>query len=175
MIDIKKLRDNPERYREGARRKGFDAGVQAVDRALALDEERRKLQASIDQRKKELGEKSAAMKKAGSGGSPAGAGGSDTRSSASMPRSIGGKKCPLISGSSRPMVSVRRLSSCRAAGCGEKLSSAMAARTRCSVSATTAAVPFSTRLTVAGDTPARLATSTMVERRYRPVLIISFS
>jgi seryl-tRNA synthetase len=66
MIDIKKLRENPERYREGARKKGFDAGAAAVDRVLQLDEERRKLQASIDARKKELGEKSAAMKKAAS-------------------------------------------------------------------------------------------------------------
>jgi seryl-tRNA synthetase len=60
MIDIKRLRENPERYREGARKKGFDDA--AVDRVLQLDEERRRLQASIDLRKKELGEKSASMK-----------------------------------------------------------------------------------------------------------------
>lgn len=64
MVDIRKLRENPERYREGARKKGFNAGIEQV---LALDEERRRLQASVDSRKKQLGEKSAAMKKAASG------------------------------------------------------------------------------------------------------------
>ena len=38
MIDLKALRENPERYREGARLKGIDVDL---DRLLALDERRR--------------------------------------------------------------------------------------------------------------------------------------
>ncbi|TVQ32971.1 MAG: serine--tRNA ligase [Phycisphaeraceae bacterium] len=38
MIDLKQLRDDPERFREGARRKGVDVDI---DRLLALDEKRR--------------------------------------------------------------------------------------------------------------------------------------
>ena len=69
MVDIRNLRENPERYREGARKKGFNAEIEQV---LVLDEERRRLQASVDSRKKQLGEKSAAMKKAAPSGAPAG-------------------------------------------------------------------------------------------------------
>jgi len=40
MIDLKQLRDEPDRYREGARKKGVDVDV---DRILSLDERRRAL------------------------------------------------------------------------------------------------------------------------------------
>lgn len=39
MIDLKQLRDDPDRYREGARRKGIPADI---DQILVLDEHRRK-------------------------------------------------------------------------------------------------------------------------------------
>jgi seryl-tRNA synthetase len=61
MIDIRMLRENPDRFREGARKKRFDVDIDAI---LALDEERRALQASIDTRRKELSDKSAAMRSA---------------------------------------------------------------------------------------------------------------
>jgi seryl-tRNA synthetase len=61
MVDIRKLRENPEYFKEGARKKKFAADIDSV---LALDERRRKLQASIDSRKKELGEKSRLLNKA---------------------------------------------------------------------------------------------------------------
>lgn len=61
MVDIKLLRENPERFKEGARKKGFKVDIDAL---LRLDGERRALQASIDARKKELGEKSKHLKKA---------------------------------------------------------------------------------------------------------------
>jgi seryl-tRNA synthetase len=60
MIDIKKLRENPEHFKKGAEKKKFTADI---DGALAIDEKRRKLQASIDSRKKVLGEKSRLIKK----------------------------------------------------------------------------------------------------------------
>jgi seryl-tRNA synthetase len=61
MVDIRKLREDPERFRQGARNKKFDADVDAV---LAADEARRTLQASIDARKKELADRSSGMKSA---------------------------------------------------------------------------------------------------------------
>jgi seryl-tRNA synthetase len=61
MIDIRKLRENPDYFRESARKKRFDVDIDAI---LALDEERRSLQASVDARRKELRDKSAAMKSA---------------------------------------------------------------------------------------------------------------
>ncbi len=61
MIDIRELRENPERFREGARKKHFDVDIDAI---LKLDEERRSLQASVDARRRELGDKSSAMKSA---------------------------------------------------------------------------------------------------------------
>ena len=60
MINIKKLRDHPDYFREGARKKHFPVDI---DEILEVDEGRRALQASIDGRKKELGQKSAQMKK----------------------------------------------------------------------------------------------------------------
>jgi seryl-tRNA synthetase len=59
MIDIKKIRENTGHFKEGARKKRFDVDIDAIVR---LDEKRRKLQASIDGRKKELGTKSALLK-----------------------------------------------------------------------------------------------------------------
>ncbi len=59
MIDIRKLRENPQHFKNGARKKRFDVDV---DAAVVLDRERRKLQVSIDSRKKALGEKSRLIK-----------------------------------------------------------------------------------------------------------------
>jgi seryl-tRNA synthetase len=61
MVDIKRLREDPESFRKGAQKKGFDVDIDGV---LKIDEERRRLQASIDRRRKELGQKSVLMKKA---------------------------------------------------------------------------------------------------------------
>lgn len=60
MVDIKLLRENPVVFREGARKKGFEVDI---DEILSVDEKRRKLQFSIDSRKKELSEKSREMGK----------------------------------------------------------------------------------------------------------------
>lgn len=60
MVDIKLLRENPEIFREGAKKKGFDIDI---DKILMVDEKRRKLQFSIDNRRKELSEKSKQMGK----------------------------------------------------------------------------------------------------------------
>jgi len=59
MVDIRKLREDPELFKRGAEKKGFDADI---DEILRLDEERRSLQSSIDTRKKELGQKSKQLK-----------------------------------------------------------------------------------------------------------------
>jgi seryl-tRNA synthetase len=61
MVDIKRLREDPEFFRRGAQKKGFDVDIDGV---LKIDEERRRLQASIDRRRRELGQKSLLMKKA---------------------------------------------------------------------------------------------------------------
>lgn len=61
MVDIRLLRENPERFREGARKKGFKVDI---DTLLRVDNQRRLLQASVDARKKELGEKSRLLKNA---------------------------------------------------------------------------------------------------------------
>jgi len=60
MIDIKQLRENPQRFKEGAEKKKFRVDIEL---ALRLDKKRRNLQSSIDARKKELGEKSDIIKK----------------------------------------------------------------------------------------------------------------
>ena len=59
MIDIRKLRENPQHFKNGARKKRIDVDV---DAAVVLDRERRKLQVSIDSRKKALDEKSRFIK-----------------------------------------------------------------------------------------------------------------
>ncbi|MFW6138463.1 MAG: serine--tRNA ligase [Spirochaetota bacterium] len=59
MIDIRKLRDNPDYFKQGAEKKGVKVDI---DRILSLDRERRELQTSIDSRKKELSDKSSRMK-----------------------------------------------------------------------------------------------------------------
>ncbi|MEM1166296.1 MAG: serine--tRNA ligase [Planctomycetota bacterium] len=46
MIDLRQLREDPERFREGARRKRIDVDI---DRIVALDAERRKLQGEQDE------------------------------------------------------------------------------------------------------------------------------
>ncbi|UCB45801.1 MAG: serine--tRNA ligase [Spirochaetota bacterium] len=61
MVDIKLLREDPELFKRGAEKKGFDVNVAQV---LNADKERRNLQASIDRRRRELGLKSNLMKKA---------------------------------------------------------------------------------------------------------------
>ncbi len=61
MIDIKKLRENPGRFKEGARKKRVEVDIDSI---LKLDEMRRSLQGSVDSRRKELGQKSGAMKSA---------------------------------------------------------------------------------------------------------------
>ena len=61
MVDIKLLREDPELFQKGAKKKGFDVNI---DEVLKIDEKRRRLQASIDRRRKELGLKSNLMKKA---------------------------------------------------------------------------------------------------------------
>ncbi|MGQ9616222.1 MAG: serine--tRNA ligase [Spirochaetota bacterium] len=61
MVDIRLLRENPEKFREGARKKGFKIDI---DTLLRVDNQRRLLQASVDARKKELGEKSRLLKNA---------------------------------------------------------------------------------------------------------------
>jgi len=63
MVDLKKLRDNPEWFKEGAEKKGFSVDI---DRILEIDEKRRKLQASLDERKRELQERSKRMKEVAS-------------------------------------------------------------------------------------------------------------
>ena len=45
MIDIRKLREDPALFKEGARKKRFDVDIDAI---LELDGERRSLQASIE-------------------------------------------------------------------------------------------------------------------------------
>jgi seryl-tRNA synthetase len=61
MVDIKRLREDPELFKRGAKNKGFDVDI---DDVLRIDEDRRRLQTSIDSRRKELGQKSDLMKKA---------------------------------------------------------------------------------------------------------------
>lgn len=63
MIDIKKLRENPNYFKEGARKKHFEVDIDSI---LKLDETRRSIQASVDSRRRELGDKSGAMKSASS-------------------------------------------------------------------------------------------------------------
>jgi len=60
MIDIRKLRENPDYFKQGARKKRFNVDI---DELLLVDGQRRTLQASIDGRKRKLGIKSAQMKK----------------------------------------------------------------------------------------------------------------
>ena len=50
MLDLKKIRDEPDAVKAGARKKRIDAGA-VVDRILALDETRRKLQHERDELK----------------------------------------------------------------------------------------------------------------------------
>jgi seryl-tRNA synthetase len=60
MVDLRQLREDPDRFREGAQKKGFRVDVDGV---LRCDEERRRLQAAVDRRRQDLGLKSARMKK----------------------------------------------------------------------------------------------------------------
>jgi len=60
MVDLRQLRDDPDRYRVGAQKKRIKVDVDAV---LRIDEERRRLQASVDRKRQDLGLKSARMKK----------------------------------------------------------------------------------------------------------------
>jgi len=72
MIDLKQLRDDPERFREGARRKGVDVDIdrileldarrrEAISRQESLRSEQKKIEKSIGP---EIGKLTGAMKKA---------------------------------------------------------------------------------------------------------------
>ena len=50
MLDIKKIKENPEAVKAGLRAKEVDCDA-TVDRILELDEQRRQLIASTEQRK----------------------------------------------------------------------------------------------------------------------------
>ena len=67
-----------------------------------------------------------------------------------------------MSGTTMPRLPVRRRASERATGFGAYRSSSAAASTRCRVSGATASGWVNTRDTVAGETPARAATSRTV-------------
>lgn len=60
MIDRKKLREKPHFFQKGAEKKNIRVDIEAI---LRLDEERRRLQASIDAQKREQAEKSTSIKK----------------------------------------------------------------------------------------------------------------
>jgi len=60
MVDLRMLREDPDRFREGAQKKGFNVDIDGV---LRCDEERRRLQAAIDRKKQDLGLKSVRMKR----------------------------------------------------------------------------------------------------------------
>jgi seryl-tRNA synthetase len=60
MVDLRMLREDPDRFREGAQKKGFKVDIDGV---LRCDEERRRLQAAIDRKKQDLGLKSVRMKR----------------------------------------------------------------------------------------------------------------
>jgi len=65
MLDIRYVRENPERVKEFSKQKGYDIDV---DRVLSLDEERRELQQKVDELRTERNSIADAMKK--SGGKP---------------------------------------------------------------------------------------------------------
>ena len=67
-----------------------------------------------------------------------------------------------MSGTTMPRLPVRRRASERATGCGRYRSSSAASSTRRRVSGATASGWVNTRETVAGETPARAATSRIV-------------
>jgi len=76
MIDLKDLRDHPEKYRDGMTAKGYDASL--VDRLLEVDAEWRKLQHDREQLTAEknrigkaIGQLAGRMKKAGDDDRPA--------------------------------------------------------------------------------------------------------
>ncbi len=50
MIDLKQLRDDPERFKRGARDKGIDVDI---DRLVKLDEQRRRLLAEQESKRAE--------------------------------------------------------------------------------------------------------------------------
>lgn len=62
MLDIRYVRENPERVKEFSKQKGYDVDV---DRVLQLDEERRELQQKADELRTERNSIADAMKKAG--------------------------------------------------------------------------------------------------------------
>lgn len=65
MLDIRYVRENPERVKEFSKQKGYDIDV---DRVLSLDQERRELQQKADELRTERNSIADAMKK--SGGKP---------------------------------------------------------------------------------------------------------
>ncbi len=79
MVDIRKLREDPGLFTKGAEKKGFDADI---DEILRLDEERRRIQSSIDTRRKELGQKSKQLKGTRGAAGAAGAEGTESTESA---------------------------------------------------------------------------------------------
>ena len=65
MLDIRYVRENPERVKEFSKQKGYDVDV---DRVLTLDEQRRELQQQIEVLRTERNSIADAMKQ--SGGKP---------------------------------------------------------------------------------------------------------
>lgn len=65
MLDIRYVRENPERVKEFSKQKGYDIDI---DRVLSLDQERRELQQKADELRTERNSIADAMKK--SGGKP---------------------------------------------------------------------------------------------------------
>ena len=63
MLDIRYIRDNPDRVQEAARQKGYDVDIKTL---LSLDEERRDLQTRVDELRAKRNENAAKMK----GGKP---------------------------------------------------------------------------------------------------------
>ncbi|MEM4212358.1 MAG: serine--tRNA ligase, partial [Nitrososphaerota archaeon] len=66
MLDIKLMRQNPDIFRHGLRRRGIDPSI--VDRCIAMDEERRSLITRVQElrhRRNELAEEIGRAKKSG--------------------------------------------------------------------------------------------------------------
>jgi seryl-tRNA synthetase len=59
MLDIRYIRENPDRVQEASRQKGYDVDIKAL---LTLDEQRRDLQAQVDELRASRNENAAKMK-----------------------------------------------------------------------------------------------------------------
>jgi len=56
MLDIRRIRNDPDRYREGMKKRGLDPS--AIDEVIALDEERRRLIADVEELRRRRNENS---------------------------------------------------------------------------------------------------------------------